>query len=265
MNPLLFLIAFLGAFTGEWLLLGLWIAGLFLLASGIAEIGHFSLEFILFSEGLAFLASILTLVWWFRRSRPNTHTTSVAPTITSSTPPVSAQKVPVCLRASAAPAVLHLNTPYNSGNITITVHEYKKRRAFRPMLNRFEAGWKEQGQPKTWFVELQCTIRNNSTDQVYIWGQLEEIVPDDVMPHPPHKLRQFPPINADDSNDIVPGSADLTHIKHRFEVKDLIETNVFFKLNESMNLQMMAFSLYVSSTQSGVYSEYPPLFSIDVS
>lgn len=262
-----FILLFSMAWTRGWLLIGSWIVGLFLLASGVAQVEHFSLPFILLCEGIALLASLLLIwVWFYALPRIRKHTSPTQ--ARDEMPPPAPPHIPTPphLTTSSAPPALLLHTPYNSSMLAVTIHAYRKRRAFRPIPNRFEPGWKKQGQPETWFVELDCTFRNKAPHEIYVWGQLEEALLDGVQPHVPCTLRQFPrTLNNDDTNDIVLGSSPaLAHAKQSMIVKDLVESKIFFKLDKSMNLQKMAFSLHLSSTAQGPYEGQAPLFTIDV-
>ncbi len=153
---------------------------------------------------------------------------------------------------------LLLNTEYSSGNLTVIVHAYKRRRSFRPIPNRFEPGWKIRGQPETWFVELDCTLKNSANYEVYVRGQLKEVLPDDAKPDGARTLSQmelFYPLSDDDTRDIVAGSNFAVRGKPSIMIEDTRESKLFFKLDESMKMQAMAFSLLLSHTGSGPYQE----------
>lgn len=266
-ETLAFLLLLLLAGTKGWVLIGPWMIGLFLLASGVAQVAHFSLPFTLLCEGIAILVNLLSIFVWLRRTNSSS-STQASVEVPLPTPPhiPLSQAVPPHITTSSAPPALLFHTAYSSSMLTVTVHAYRKRRAFRPIPKRFDTGWKEQGQAETWFVELDCTFKNSASNEIYVWGQLEEVLLDGVKPHVPRTLRQFPQIlSDDDSGDIAPGSNPaLAHAKHSVIVKDLAESKMFFKLDKSMKLQKMAFSLHPSDTKQGPYKGQPPLFTIDV-
>lgn len=204
------------------------------------------------------------------------------PRLQAIAPPIP-EVIPSCITTSSAPPPLCLETPYTSDTLTLTVHSYKKRRSFYPMPNRFEprpstfelhnlnqvrSKHFEPESPnrvKIWFVEFTCTLKNTASDNVYVWGQLEEVLLDNTAPRYPLVLRQFYPLTDDEATDIFPGSSPaLEHVKHNFEVKNTVENTLFFKVNERMQLRTMAFSLHISSAQQGLYQSGPALFTVNM-
>jgi len=161
-----------------------------------------------------------------------------------------------------------LDVPYSSGNLTVTVHAFKKRRPFHPIPNRFEPGWKMRGQPETWFVELDCTFKNSADQEAYIRGQLKEVLLDGTTSQGSRTLHQWSPLyplSDDDTRDLVAGSNAALQVKSGLLIKDIAESKCFFKVDENMEMQIMAFSLLLSHTQSGPYQEQLSLFLVDVS
>lgn len=210
----------------------------------------------------------------------NTH--QPPPRFQTIAPPVP-EVIPSFITISSAPLPLRLETPYTSDTLTLTVHSYKKRRSFSPIPNRFDPQPstfelhnlnqvrskhfepESSKRVKMWFVEFTCTLKNTANDNVYVWGQLEEVLPNNTTPRYPLVLRQFLPLTGDEASDIFPGSFPaLEHAKHNFQVKDTVKNTLFFKVNERMQLRTMAFSLHMSSAQQGPYQAGPLLFTVDM-
>lgn len=228
-ETLAFFLLLMGAATGDVLLLAPFVAGFLLLAYGVASIGNASLPYTFVCEGIAFLSSVL--LWWvYLQWRGNKQMT----------PPPS-----VITQASSPPAVL-FNTPYTFDKLTVTVHALRKRRSFRPIAH--PSASERQIQPETWFIELDCTLKNSARKEALIWAQLEEVLPENTEePQAPLRLRQSIPLSEDEAADREIGSnTTLSSARYSIVVKDTVESKIFFKLDESMNVHTMAFSLHLS-------------------
>ncbi len=171
------------------------------------------------------------------------------------TPPPS-----LITQASSPPALL-FNTPYTFDKLTVTIHSLRKRRSFRPIP--YHSVSEGQVQPKTWFVEFACTLKNSARKDASIWAQLEEVLPEHVEPHAPLRLRQFIPLSEDETADRDLGSnTTLSYAQYSIVVKDTVESKLFFKLDESMNIHTMAFSLHLSRKHQEPCQKL--LFTVDV-
>ena len=127
----------------------------------------------------------------------------------------------------------------------VTIHSVRKRRSFRPLPHSSEP--EGQVQPETWFVEFACTLKNRARKDALIWAQLEEVLPEHAEPHAPLRLRQCIPLSEDEAADREIGSnTTLSYARYSIVVKDTVESKMFFKLDESMNVHTMAFSLHLS-------------------
>src|SRR5260370_34451592 len=148
----------MGAATGGFLLLGPFMAGFLLIAYGVASIGHASLLYTFVYEGIAFLCS--TFLWRFYLQWRGKK---------QMTPPPS-----LITQASSPPALL-FNTPYTFDKLTVTIHSLRKRRSFRPIP--YHSVSEGQVQPKTWFVEFACTLKNSARKDPSICAHLDEVLP----------------------------------------------------------------------------------------
>jgi hypothetical protein len=219
-------------------------AGFLLLAYGVASIGNASLPYTFLSEGIAFVSSLL--LWWvYLQWRGNEQMT----------PPPS-----VITQASSPPALL-FNTPYTFDKLTVTIYALRKRRSFRPIAHSPVS--EGQVQPETWFIEFACTLKNCARKEALIWAQLEEVLPEHAEPHAPLRLRQSIPLSEDEEADREIGSnTTLSSARYSIVVKGTVESKLFFKLNESMNVHMMAFSLHLSRKHQEPCQK--PLFTVEV-
>ncbi|HEX6479234.1 MAG TPA: hypothetical protein VF043_10345 [Ktedonobacteraceae bacterium] len=223
-----FFLLLVGAATGGVLLLVPFVAGSLLLAYGVASIGNASLPYTFLSEGIAFVSSLL--LWWvYLQWRGNEQITPSPSVIT---------------QASSLPVLL-FNTSYTFDKLTVTIHALRKRRSFRPIAHPSVS--EGQIQPETWFIEFDCTLKNRARKEALIWAQLEEVLPEYTEPHAPLRLRQSIPLSEDEAADREIGSnTTLSSARYSIVVKDTVESKMFFKLNESMNVHTMAFSLHLS-------------------
>jgi hypothetical protein len=111
--------------------------------------------------------------------------------------------------------------------------------------------------------EFACTLKNCARKEALIWAQLEEVLPEHAEPHAPLRLRQSIPLSEDEEADREIGSnTTLSSARYSIVVKGTVESKLFFKLNESMNVHMMAFSLHFSRKHQEPRQK--PLFTVEV-
>lgn len=234
----------MGAATRGFSLLVPFVAGSLLLAYGVVSLGNASLPDTFLSEGIAFVCSLL--LWRvYLQWRGNAQRTPSPSVIT---------------QASSPPTLL-FNTPYTFDKLTVTLHALRKRRSFRPIAH--PSASEGQVQPETWFIEFTCTLKNRARKEALIWAQLEEVLPVHAEPHDPLCLRQPLPLSEDEAADREIGcNTTLSSARYSIVVKDTVESKLFFKLNESMNVQTMAFSLHLSRKHQEPRQK--PLFTVEV-
>jgi hypothetical protein len=244
-ETLAFFLTLMEVATHGFLLQGLFIAGSLVLAYGVASIAHASLPYIFVYEGIALIGSLL--LWQFYRQWIGNQQSTAASLLH--------------ITQVSSPPALHLNTPYTIDKLTVTIHSFRKRHAFRPIPHGSVPEGQEQ--PNTWFVEFACTLNNTAKKDALVWAQLEEVMPDNAEPHTPLRLRHSLPLSEDEVADRdLASNTNLSHAQYNIVVKDTLENKFFFKLDESMNIHTMAFSLHVS--RKNQIPSQKPLFTIDV-
>ncbi len=214
------------------------------------------------SDVMSIFHSVLFCEKIERKKQPYSSPKAPDPYPASPPPPVS-PPLPSLPPPLSPPSVLLLDEPYTCDDtLVLTIHAYKKRRSFHPIPNRFEP---RRQYHITWFVEFDYTLENIIGNEVYVWGKLEEVLPDNTEARTPRGIRQFEySLGDDDATDIFPGSSYTASMKPIMLIEDTLEGKLFFKLDESMNMRTAAFCLCISSTKGGPYVGKPPLFVVDV-